>query len=157
MMIEDRDRPVRRYFILLSVVWFAGCSSLSDVFVAHSETAARVGEHELSVATLAEIFVVGSDLPLTRDAVDQLARHWVEVMLVARRSATGDSLFDRTIVLEAMWPTVRQVLIAELQQSLCCNVHTRGEGDGGDRASYLVRDHRRHQPEVGKRLEVLDL
>ena len=118
MTIEDRDRPVRRYFILLSVVWFAGCSSLSDVFVAHSETAARVGEHELSVATLAEIFVVGSDLPLTRDAVDQLARHWVEVMLVARRSATGDSLFDRTIVLEAMWPTVRQILIAELHDSI---------------------------------------
>jgi len=109
---------MRRYFILLSVVWFAGCSSLSDVFVAHSDTAARVGEHELSVTTLAEIFAVGSDLPLTRDAVDQLARHWVEMMLVARRSAIGDSLLDRTIVLEAMWPNVRQILIAELHDSI---------------------------------------
>ena len=111
-------RLVRRLCLPAVAASLVGCTALSDVFVAHGEVAARVGEHELSVGALAEVFAVGEALPLTYDAVDRLARHWVDMMMVARRAAVGDSLLDSAVVVEAMWPAVREALIAVLHERM---------------------------------------
>ncbi len=111
-------RIVRRLCLPAVVASLVGCTALSDVFTAHSEVAARVGGHELSVATLADVFAVGEALPLTHDAVDRLARHWVDMMMMARRAAVGDSLLDSAVVVEAMWPAVRESLIAVLHERI---------------------------------------
>lgn len=100
-------------FILLS-----GCGALGDVITGKANVVARAGGEELTVTQLADLLVAWEKRPIRWEFVDHFVRHWVDITLLAQRLATGDSLLDTAVVLEATWPHVHQFLIADLQSQL---------------------------------------
>lgn len=100
-------------FILLS-----GCGALGDVITGKANVVARAGGEELTVTQLADLLVTWEKRPIRWEFVDHFVRHWVDITLLAQRLATGDSLLDTAVVLEATWPHVHQFLIADLQSQL---------------------------------------
>jgi hypothetical protein len=96
----------RRLFHTLAVA-LAACS--------RGETppgpAARLGDAALAAERLAEILVLAQPLPLDTATASELAWHWIEVSLVARRAAAGDSLLDPALVAAAMAPELREARI----------------------------------------------
>jgi len=95
-----------------------GCSGLGDVFTAHPDVVVRVDGEELTVRRFAEILVLGQPLPLRADVGDELARHWVNVTVLARRAAAGDSLMDTSTVTNTMWFERRQYLLSLFREQL---------------------------------------
>lgn len=83
-----------------------------------SDTAARAGRHTLAVGRLADVLARWERRPLQRDFAEHFVRHWVDVVLLADRLAAGDSLLDSAVVLDAMWPDVHEVLVADFQTEL---------------------------------------
>lgn len=96
--------------VTLSIV-LAGCS---EMFSAHPTTVARVDDAVLTVDRLADVLVLAQPLPLERDVVLSLARHWVYVSAFARDLAERGAPADTNAALEAMWFPVRRLLISQL-------------------------------------------
>ncbi len=103
---------MRTFPWLVGLLATVGCGVLSDAFTAHPDVVARVDDHELTVRRFAELLVLGQPLPLTQEVADELARHWVNVTVLAVRGASGDSLMDTTMVLESMWLEKRESLLS---------------------------------------------
>ena len=103
---------MRKFPWFVGLIATVGCGALSDAFTAHPDVVVRVDDTELTVGRFAELLVLGQPLPLTPAVADELARHWVNVTALARRSASGDSLMDTTTVLESMWLEKRQSLLS---------------------------------------------
>jgi parvulin-like peptidyl-prolyl isomerase len=93
--------------LLFVAVTSAGCR---EAFVAHVDTVARAGDAELTVTQMSEILSSVPEGQITRGAVDQLARIWVDYSLLAQHLARGDSLLDSSVVLGTMWPDVQEVV-----------------------------------------------
>ncbi len=93
--------------LLLATLASTGCR---EAFVAHVDTVARAGDAELSVIQMSEILSSAPDGQVTREAIDQLARLWVDYALLAQHLARGDSLLDSSVVLGTMWPDVQEVV-----------------------------------------------
>ena len=64
---------------VVGLVLLAGCRVLSDAFTAHAEVVVRVDDEELTVERLAQLLVLGQQLPLRLGIAEELARHWVDV------------------------------------------------------------------------------
>ncbi len=103
---------MRKFPWFVGLLATVGCGALSDAFTAHPAVVVRVDDHELTVGRLAELLVLGQPLPLTQEVADELARHWLNVTVLAGRSASGDSLMDTMTVLESMWLEKRQSLLS---------------------------------------------
>ncbi len=109
---------MRKFPWVVGLVLLCGCRALSDAFTAHPEVVVRVDDEELTVERLAQLLVLGQQLPLRLGIAEELARHWVDVTALSRRAAVGDSLLDRATVLETMWLERRQFLLSLFREQL---------------------------------------
>lgn len=89
--------------------------------------AARVGAHTLSEDRLAEILVLAQPLPIEMRTASDLAFHWLELTLVARRAAAGDSLLDAASVRAALAPEFRELRIARLLEESAMEAASRAD------------------------------
>jgi hypothetical protein len=79
------------------------CDGFKEAMTAHVDVAARAGSQELSVTRLGDL-LGASKVPLRRDVVKTVADMWVNYQLLARAAAHGDSLNQKEVIDEAMWP-----------------------------------------------------
>lgn len=91
---------------------FAGCES-GDALNGRGDVVARVGDHELDVATLAEVIARGAYVPLEEDVVARMVDLWVDYSLIAQRLAAGDSLLDSATVLQTLWRDAQLQIISQ--------------------------------------------
>jgi hypothetical protein len=83
-----------------------------------SRIAAKVGDHELSSERLAELMVLAQPVPLTTEVAEELADHWVRLMVFAERMARGDSMLDSVTIREVMWLPVRAEMVRQWRDRL---------------------------------------
>ena len=90
-------------FALAVCVPAVACDGFKEAMTAHVDVAAKAGSQELSVTRLGDL-LGASKVPLRRDVVKTVADMWVNYQLLARAAAHGDSLNQKEVVDEAMWP-----------------------------------------------------
>jgi len=99
---------MRRLGAVLMVLSLIGCGALRDAFSAHASDAATAAGQSLSAEQLAGWASQVKGMPLQPDNLSRLAGIWVNYTLFANTLASGKSLDDSALVLEAMWPLVSQ-------------------------------------------------
>ena len=88
--------------ILGAIVALAACDGFKEAMTAHVDVVARAGSQELSVNRLADL-LGAAKVPLTRDNAKMLANYWVDLQLLGRAAAEGDTLNDPKLLEEALW------------------------------------------------------
>jgi anti-sigma factor ChrR (cupin superfamily) len=109
---------MRRAVAVLAVLVLAGCGGLKDIFRAHVDAVAVVGDRELSAQRMADLFAQSRALPLQPDVMARVAHLWASYLLFADRILAGDSLLDSASVLAANWHTVQQILIGRYHDQM---------------------------------------
>ena len=113
---------MRRYIAVLGVFALAGCGGVKDMFSAHKDAVAVVGNRELSAQRVADLFVSSRTLPLQADVMERVAHLWASYVLFGDRVLVGDSLVDSASVLAASWPDVAQVLIGRYHDQMAAQM-----------------------------------
>ena len=102
---------MRRWMAVLGVLALVGCGGVKDMFSAHADAVAVVGNRELSAERVADLFAGSRVLPLQADVMERLAHLGAGSVLFGDRVVAGDWLLDCASVLAASWPSVAQMLI----------------------------------------------
>lgn len=92
-----------RLAALAALVSVTACEGLKEAMTAHVDVAARAEKQELSVQRLAD-WVGPSQVPLSKQVLEQVASVWVSYQLLAKAAADGDSLVDTVLIDKAMEP-----------------------------------------------------
>jgi hypothetical protein len=93
-----------------ALVVFTACDGLKEALTAHVDVVARAGSQELSVQRMAEM-MGKSQVPVRREVAQSIADAWVNFHLLGQAAADNDSLTDRKLIDEVMWPAVTQTKI----------------------------------------------
>lgn len=104
-----------RFAILLFLLCPAaliGCDNVRDLFSAHADVAAQVGDQQLTPERLGEILSGAKGMRPNREAADYVSNVWVDYSLFAQAAAEGKLPLDSAGVAEVVWPEM-----AELQGS----------------------------------------
>jgi hypothetical protein len=99
---------MRRAGLAISLLILTGCSSFREVFTSHAETAARVGEHQLKSAYVAEIINRVGGPAANPDAAEVVAGIWVDLQLFGDRIARGTLKPDSALFERLLWPQLAQ-------------------------------------------------
>src|SRR5687767_4939425 len=93
--------PVIRTAVVvgLAATLLTGCEALTS----HVGVVARANGQELSVEELAGL-MGQSQIPVRRDVVQSVADTWVNYQLLGEAAIKHDSLTDRKLIDEVMWP-----------------------------------------------------
>jgi PPIC-type PPIASE domain len=102
---------MRRVVAVLGVLGVVGCGGVRDMFSAHTDAVAVVGNRELSAQRVADLFGGSRVLPLQAEVMGRFAHLWASYVLFGDRVVAGDSLLDSASVMAANWPNVAQILI----------------------------------------------
>jgi peptidyl-prolyl cis-trans isomerase D len=92
----------KKALALGAVLALAACDGFKEAMTAHVDVAARAGSQELSVNRLAEL-LGAAQVPLNKDNARTLANYWVDVQLLGRAAAEGDTLNSPKVLDDAMW------------------------------------------------------
>jgi hypothetical protein len=92
---------------LAGLVLITACEGLKEAMTAHVDVVARAEKQELSVQKLAD-WVGGSQIPLAKPVLEQVASVWVSYQLLGKAAAVGDSLVDTVLIDKVMWPVYAQ-------------------------------------------------
>lgn len=95
-----------------------GCNGVRDMFTAHNDAVATVGNRALAAERVADLFVRSRVLTVQPDILTRFGHLWVNYVLFADRALAGDSLLDSTTVQTASWPVIQQILIQRYHQEL---------------------------------------
>ncbi|MFQ5704591.1 MAG: peptidylprolyl isomerase [Gemmatimonadales bacterium] len=104
--------------VLLSGTVLVTACDVRDAFRAHTDVAARAGEHELGVDRLAQIVANATGIPVRADVLKRVASLWVDYTLFAQRIADQDSLLDSLTVMRTMWNAAQLQVIGYYHDQL---------------------------------------
>lgn len=96
----------------------AGCGGVRDMFSAHTDAVAMVGDRALAAERVADLFVNSRVLTVQPDVLTRFGHLWVNYMLLGDRVLAGDSLLDSITVQTANWPAIHQILIQRFHDQL---------------------------------------
>jgi hypothetical protein len=102
---------------LAGLAILSACDGLKEALTAHVDVVARAGSQELSVPTMAEM-MGKSQVPVRREVAQSIADAWVNFHLLGEAAINGDSLTDRKLVDDAMWPVFTQAKTQKFYQKL---------------------------------------
>jgi parvulin-like peptidyl-prolyl isomerase len=109
---------MRRVAAVLGAVVLAGCGGVRDMFSAHTDAVATVGNRALGAQRVADLFVRSRVLTVQPDILGRFGHLWVNYVLFGDRVLAGDSLLDSATVQKASWPAIQQILIQRFHQQL---------------------------------------
>lgn len=95
----------------------ASCADSSADSSPGDDTVARVEEWTLGEGRLAELLLLAQPFPLEKEAVHDLARHWVGAAALGWRAAAGDDLTGEEAFRESMWLELREALLAREREA----------------------------------------
>ncbi len=102
----------------LSGLGATACSGVRDMFTAHTDAVATVGDRALGAERVADLFVRSRALTVQSDVITRFSHLWVNYVLFADRVLAGDSLLDSASVQTASWPAIHQILIGRFHDQL---------------------------------------
>lgn len=109
---------MRRMVAAAGVLALLGCGGMRDMFTAHTDVVATVGDRALGSERVADLFVGSRALTAQSDVMTRFSHLWVNYLLFADRVLAGDSLLDSTSVQTASWPAIHQILIGRFHDQL---------------------------------------
>ncbi len=95
----------------------AACDGLKEALTAHVDVVASAGSQELSVDRMAEM-MGKSQVPVRREVAQSIADAWVNYHLLGEAAANGDSLTDKKLIDDVMWPVISQTKSQKLYTQL---------------------------------------
>ena len=98
----------KQAFVLGAIVALAACDGFKEAMTAHVDVVARAGSQELSVNRLADL-LSAAKVPINRDNAKMLASYWVDLQLLGRAAAEGDTLTDPKLLEDALWSVTSNV------------------------------------------------
>jgi hypothetical protein len=96
-----------RIAALAALVSVTACEGLKEAMTAHVDVVARAEKQELSVQKLAD-WMGPSQIPVSKEVLEQIARVWVSYQLLAKAASVGDSLVDTVLIDKVMQPVYDQ-------------------------------------------------
>lgn len=81
----------------------AACDGLKEALTAHVDVVASAASQELSVERLAEM-MGKSQVPVRKEVAQSIADAWINYQLVGKAAIELDSLTDRKLIDDVMWP-----------------------------------------------------
>ena len=90
-----------RIAALAALVSITACDGLKEAMTAHVDVVARAEKQELSVQKLAD-WMGPSQIPVSKQVLEQIAQAWVNYQLLAKAASVGDSLVDTVRIDKAM-------------------------------------------------------
>lgn len=106
------------WMVALGLLGLTGCNGVRDMFSAHTDAVATVGNRALGVERVADLFVRSRVLTVQPDILTRFGHLWVNYVLFGDRVLAGDSLLDSATVQTASWPVIQQILIQRFHQGL---------------------------------------
>ncbi len=97
---------------LLSVV---ACDGLKEALTAHVDVVATAASQELSVQRVADM-IGKSQIPVRREVAQSIADVWVSYQLLGKAAAEKDSLTDKKLIEEVMWPVISSARTQKFSQ-----------------------------------------
>jgi len=94
--------------VLGALVALAACDGFKEAMTAHVDVVARAGSQELSVNRLADL-LSAAKVPANKDNARMLASYWVDLQLLGRAAAEGDTLTDPKVLDDALWSVTSNV------------------------------------------------
>ncbi|MGQ0767263.1 MAG: peptidylprolyl isomerase [Gemmatimonadota bacterium] len=91
------------------------CDGLKEALTAHVDVVAEAGSQELSVQRLAEM-MGRSQVPIRKEVAQSIADAWVNYQLLGEAAVRNDSLDDRELIDEVMWPVYTTSKITKLAE-----------------------------------------
>ncbi|MCC6318419.1 MAG: peptidylprolyl isomerase [Gemmatimonadaceae bacterium] len=92
---------------LAGLTILSACDGLKEALTAHVDVVARAGSQELAVQTMADM-MGKSQVPVRREVAQSIADAWVNFHLLGEAAINADSLDDRKLIDEVMWPVITQ-------------------------------------------------
>ena len=93
------------------------CDGLKEALTAHVDVVARAGSQELSVQGMADM-MGKSQVPVRREVAQSIADAWVNYQLLGTAAVNLDSLTDRKLIDEVMWPVVTNTVTSKFYKQL---------------------------------------
>ena len=90
-----------RIAALAALVSVTACEGLKEAMTAHVDVVARAEKQELSVQKIAD-WMGPSQIPVSKQNVEQIAQAWVNYQLLAKAASVGDSLVDSVLIDKVM-------------------------------------------------------
>ncbi|HEU4680917.1 MAG TPA: peptidylprolyl isomerase [Gemmatimonadales bacterium] len=94
---------------LLCPAALTGCDNVRDLFSAHADAAAQVGDQQLTPERLSKILSGAKGLRANREAADYVSNVWVDYSLFAQAAAEGKLPLDSAGVAEVVWPEMAEL------------------------------------------------
>ncbi len=88
-------------FVLLGSL--VACDGLKEALTAHVDVVANAGSQELTVQRMADM-MGKSQVPVRREVAQSIADAWVNYHLLGAAAAAADSLTDKKLIDDVMWP-----------------------------------------------------
>ena len=98
----------KQALVLGALVALAACDGFKEAMTAHVDVVARAGSQELSVNRLADL-LSAAKVPINRDNARMLASYWVDLQLLGKAAAQGDTLAEPKLLDEALWSVTSNV------------------------------------------------
>ena len=96
-----------RIAALAALVSVTACEGLKEAMTAHVDVVARAEKQELSVQRLADM-LSRSQIPMSKQVIEQVAEYWVSYQLLAKAASVGDSMTDTVLIDKVMEPVYTQ-------------------------------------------------
>jgi PPIC-type PPIASE domain len=101
-----------RFALMLSLLLAAllsACGSFRDLFSAHADVAAEVGNQRLSPERLSQIMTSAKGVRPNREAANFVSNIWVDYALFGQAVANGKLPLDSASVAQAVWPELAEL------------------------------------------------
>jgi hypothetical protein len=98
-----------------ALVSLTACDGLKEALTAHVDVVASAGSQELSVQHMAEM-MGKSQVPVRREVAQSIADAWVNFHLLGEAAVRNDSLTDKKLIDEVMWPVTTQAKVQKFGQ-----------------------------------------
>jgi PPIC-type peptidyl-prolyl cis-trans isomerase-like protein len=96
-----------RIAALAALVSVTACEGLKEAMTAHVDVVARAEKQELSVQRLADM-MSRSQIPVSKEVLEQVADVWVSYQLLAKAASVADSMTDTVFIDKVMKPVYDQ-------------------------------------------------
>ena len=96
-----------RWSGLVLLASITACDGLKEALTAHVDVVASAGSQELSVQRMADM-MGKSQVPVRREVAQSIADAWVNYHLLGASAAADDSLNDKKLIDDVMWPVFTQ-------------------------------------------------
>lgn len=106
-----------RSLAVVALTFLTACDGLKEALTAHVDVVARAGSEELSVQHMAEM-MGKSQVPVRREVAQSIADAWVNYHLLGSAAIAGDSLSDKKLLDEVMWPVFTQAKTQKFYKKL---------------------------------------